>query len=134
MLLLKVIIISQRSCQGQTLKVKDDKSCTTKMASKYRVHSLLIGRSISQTLSSIESFVDCQKRCSVDTVCQYAAHNEATKACLFFKENLARETISRLIFEGWKYGRVNSDGKVSEYGPTTDGFNDSFLLSIYIFE
>lgn len=100
-------------CHGQLLKVKDDKSCTTKMASKYRVHSLLIGRSISHTLSDIQSFMDCQKRCSVDTVCQYAAHNEVTKSCLFFKQNLAEETISRLIFEGWKYGRVNSDGIVS---------------------
>lgn len=114
LLLLIVIIMSQKSCHGQSLKLKDEKTCTTKMASKYRVHSLLIGRSISQTFSNVESFIDCQKRCSVDTVCQYGAHKEATKACLFFKENLAKETISRLLFEGWKYGRVNSGGKVSK--------------------
>lgn len=83
------------------------------MASRHRVHSLLIGRIISQSLSNIVDKIDCQKRCSQDSICKLAAHNQATKACLFFKEELAQETTSRLIFEGWTVGRVNSDSKVS---------------------
>ena len=103
------------TCRGQLFKVKNDNTCSTKMASKHRVHSLLISSRISQTLSNIASSMDCQKRCNEDSVCKYAGHNQATKACFFFKENLVHETISRLIFEGWTYGRINSDKKVNIY-------------------
>ena len=108
-----MLLLVLQTCQGQMIKIKNDKSCSTKMASRHRVHSLMIGKSTSQTLSNIADQLDCQARCSQDSVCQFAAHNRATKACVFFKEELAEETISRLIFEGWKYGRVNSDSKVS---------------------
>ena len=110
-LLLSLFLL--KTCHAQRIKIKDDKSCSTKIASRHRVHSLMIGKSISQTLSNIADKIDCQRRCSQDPVCQFAAHNQGTKSCFFFKEKLAQETISRLIFEGWTYGRVNSDAKVS---------------------
>ena len=108
-----VLLLSLQMCQGQMIKIKDDKSCSTKMASRHRVHSLMIGKSISQTLSNIADQLDCLKRCSQDSVCKLMAHNQATKVCFFFKEELVQETISRLMFEGWTCGRANSDSKVS---------------------
>ena len=108
-----LLVLALQICQGQLIKLKDDKSCSTKMASRHRVHSLMIGKSISQTLSNIADQFDCFKRCKQDPICQLSAHNQATKSCFFFKEQLAQETISRLIFEGWTCGRVNSDDQVS---------------------
>lgn len=113
MVIAMVTLLALQICQGQMIKIKDDKSCSTKMASRHRVHSLMIGKSISQTLSNVADQLDCLKRCSQDSICQLMAHNQATKVCFFFKEELAQETISRLMFEGWTCGRVNSDSKVS---------------------
>ena len=116
-LVLLLLLVTIKILQGQTLfKVKNDPSCSTKMSSRERVHSLLIASKMTEVLNNVSDMLDCQRRCNEDSVCQYAAHKAQENTCAFFKEHLAHETISRLMFQGWIYGRVvTSTGIVSLY-------------------
>ena len=99
------------------------------MSSRERVHSLLIASKMTEVLNNISDMLDCQRRCSEDSVCQYAAHKAQENTCAFFKEHLAHETISRLMFQGWKYGRVTSTRVVSHFD---NNYRISFVLAFTI--
>uniref|UniRef100_A0A7M5XDT1 PA14 domain-containing protein n=1 Tax=Clytia hemisphaerica TaxID=252671 RepID=A0A7M5XDT1_9CNID len=97
---------------AQVLKFKNDKSCSTKMSSKLRRHSILIASKISSNQANIATLRDCFTGCSNHANCAMFAHHEKKKRCMFFKEILVNEVLARLIFEGWSPGRINAQRKI----------------------
>ena len=100
------------SAQSQVLKFKKDTSCSTKMESKLRRHSIFIAGKISANQANIVTLRDCFTGCSTHANCAMFAHHETEKRCMFFKEILVNQVLARLIFEGWKPGRINAQQKV----------------------
>jgi len=103
---------------GQLLKIKDDKSCSTKMAVSLRYHSILIAKDVIDQQNGVSDLTSCAKLCFELSSCTNHAYREAEASCLLFKNPLREETISRLLFNGWQYGRVTSGRKV--YLPSWD--------------
>ncbi|XP_066919554.1 uncharacterized protein [Clytia hemisphaerica] len=103
------------SVESQELKFKKDTSCSTKMASKLRRHSILIASKISGNQANIATLRDCFTGCSNHANCEMFAHHEKEKRCMFFKEILVNEVLSRLIFEGWSPGKINAQEKIISY-------------------
>uniref|UniRef100_A0A7M5X278 PA14 domain-containing protein n=2 Tax=Clytia hemisphaerica TaxID=252671 RepID=A0A7M5X278_9CNID len=85
------------------------------MAAKLRRNSIFIASKISSHQNNVETLRDCFTSCSNHANCAMFAHRESDKRCMFFKEILAKEVISRLIYEGWKPGRINTFQKIILY-------------------
>ncbi|XP_066935803.1 uncharacterized protein [Clytia hemisphaerica] len=116
--MLKIIIFVSlliAAVDSQTLKLKNEKACSTKMASKLRRNSIFIASKISSHQNNVQTLRDCFTSCSNHASCAMFAHRETDKLCMFFKEILANEVISRLIYEGWKPGRINTFQKIILY-------------------
>ena len=58
----------------------------------------------------LQTIEDCWTVCHEDSACKYFAHNVDSQYCLMFTANLRNEPITRLIAEGWRYGRINPNG------------------------
>ena len=106
-----VVIIIVESIIAKKLKLKNDRSCSLTSESKYRVWSLFIGEYVI-SLTNEKPIKDCFTDCYNSAECEYFAHKESTQSCLHFKNIINKEAISRLIFEGWKFGRVDTNKKV----------------------
>ena len=104
-------------CHGQILKFKDDASCSTKMASKYRVHSIFINKYLTGKHEKISSMIQCAQLCSDagQTLCLYFVYHLEHQFCLFVNALLHREVISRFIFQKWEFGRVLQPSKRVSY-------------------
>ena len=100
-------------CHGQLLKLKDDASCSTNMASKYRVHSIFITKYLTGKHLKVSSMIQCAQLCSDAglTLCQYFVYHLENQFCLYVSELLHREVISRFIFQKWEFGRVLQPSK-----------------------
>jgi len=110
---LSVLLLFGSSVVGQLIKIKDDSSCGSELSSNARASSLFILQKVSNMLYDSLSLKDCFKACHLDTSCAFSAHHEVRKECLFFTGLADEESISRLMAEGWKYGKVNSKNMVS---------------------
>ena len=99
---------------AQTVKFKNDDSCSTKMASSLRYKSFMIGKYVIHKANGVSSLNECAKMCFDKNACTNYGYQEVEVTCLLFKRSLVDETISRLLFTGWQYGRVTSTRKVDQ--------------------
>ena len=80
-----------------------------------RVHSLFITKYITSKHDGMSGYGKCARlRFQVNplTPCAYYAYH--LDVCMFFKDNIPNEVVSRLLFQKWNYGRVMSNGRVSK--------------------
>ncbi|XP_066911749.1 uncharacterized protein [Clytia hemisphaerica] len=99
-----------------------DKTCGAKDDAKYRIHSLMIVKNIHSKHGAISTFNECAHLCfnAGSGTCPYFGYHSRSKSCLFFKRNLKNETISRLLVEKWRYGRIITNKRTKEYIPSNN--------------
>ena len=102
------VISIDRFSKAQILKVKNDESCSSKMDSKYRVHSVFIMEYLKAIHRDVSMLADCAGFCAIagSTECRYFAYHSTDQECIMLDQNVNVEVISRFLFQGWTYGRV----------------------------
>ena len=105
--------------RAQTLVLKDDASCSTKLSSAIRINSLFISRNALQLLHDVPTLSECGIKCDDNNACLYFGYSGQERSCILFKRNLAEEVISRLLFLGWDYGRALTNRMVYIYWSLT---------------
>ena len=108
-----MILLFGIHCHAQLLKLKDDNSCSTQMASKYRVHSIFINEYLTGKHDGIKSLIQCAKLCSNASLisCLYFIYHLESQICVFVIQHLINAVISRFVFQKWNYGRVLQPSK-----------------------